>query len=274
MKLQKNTIILAAVAIALGGVVLISETLRSASENGGLTQNASDRLFAFEEAQVKTLTIEHQGETVSFERDQEGVWQMTAPESALAEQASIAFLLSLVTTETSNQTITITPDQQADFGFTNPTSTIGMTLDNGDTHTLVLGAEDFSGGSLYVQVDPTQVPAEADVEEIEIQVATIDLTNGVDRPLAEWKAVVDAPEDTVDPPLPADSDTSSTPDPTSPAAPESSQEFSPDSSSHNSSPAESTPAPDTPSDQPKPILHSQSEEPINPTRKTPSCCLN
>ena len=194
MKLQRNTVILLAVAIALGGVVLTTETLRSASNRGGITQKSGDRLFVFEEAQVNTLKIERQGETIEFERDQEGVWQMTAPESALAEQASIAFLLSLVTTEPSNRTITITPEQQADFGFTNPTGAIEMTLENGDTHTLVLGAEDFSGGSLYVQVDPPQASAESAEEEIEIQVAAIDLINGVERPLEEWKAAADKPE--------------------------------------------------------------------------------
>ena len=238
MKLHRNTLILLAVAIALSGIVLVTETLRSASEGGGVTQKAGDRLFDFEEAQVKTLTIDYQGETVAFERDQENVWQMTTPESALAEPASLTFLLNLLTTESSNRKISITPDQQADFGFTNPTSTIEITLENGNTHKLVLGAEDFSGGSLYVQVDPAQVPAQPDVEEIEIEVATIDLINGVDRPLEEWKAVLEDPEAADDSAAAADSDASLAPEnASSPATPENSQP-SPDSSSNNSSAAE------------------------------------
>ena len=203
MALQRNTVILVAAAIALGGVVLVTETLRS-SNGGGVAQKSGDRLFTFEEAQIKTLTIERQEETLKFERDQEDVWQMTEPESAIAEQASIAFLLSLLTTEPSTRTLTITPDQKADFGFTSPIGAIEITLDNDETHTLVLGGKDFSGGSLYVQVDPASEPADSEEAEIEIHVAAIDLINGVERPLEEWKAVVvDTPEDTAE----------STPDP-------------------------------------------------------------
>ena len=250
MKLHRNTLILLVVAIALSGIVLVAEALRSVSEGGGVTQKAGDRLFDFKEAQVKALTIDYQGETVAFERDQEDVWQMTTPESALAEPASLTFLLNLLTTEPSNRKISITPDQQADFGFTNPTSTIEITLENGDTHRLVLGAEDFSGGSLYVQVDPAQVPAEPDVEEIEIQVATIDLINGVDRPLEEWKAVLEDPE-AADDSSAADADTSSAPeDAPSPASPENSQQ-SADSSANNSSAAETAAETDSHSEPPE-----------------------
>ena len=245
MALQRNTVILVAAAIALGGVVLITETIRSASNGGGVTQKSGDRLFTFEEAQIKTLKIERQGETLTFERDPENVWQMTAPESAIAEQASIAFLLSLLTTEPSTRTLTITPDQKTDFGFTSPIGTIEMTLDNDETHTLVLGSKDFSGGSLYVQVDPASDPAASEEADLEIQVAAIDLINGVERPLEEWKAIVDTPEDSADSTPDSDSAVPATaadiPAPEAPQPSEEPQTQPPEATPDNSA----NPAPET-----------------------------
>ncbi|MDJ0706177.1 MAG: hypothetical protein QNJ46_23140 [Leptolyngbyaceae cyanobacterium MO_188.B28] len=251
MTLQRNTVILVAAAIALGGVVLITETLQSTSNGDGVIQKSGDRLFTFQEDQIKILQIERPGETLKFERDQEDVWQMTAPESAIAEQASIAFLLSLLTTEPISRTLTITPDQKADFGFTDPIGTIEMTLDTDETHTLVLGGKDFSGGSIYVQVDPASDPAESAEAEIEIQVAAIDLINGVERPLEEWKAVIDAPEDTAESSPASNSAPSANADITPPETPETTEGVQPQppkaASENSANPSPEMKPKDTPS---------------------------
>ena len=193
MKFQRNTVILVSVAAILSVAVLISEAQRSRTNNpSGISEVApGDRLFSFEEADITQLTIEKDAQTLVFERDDNSNWQMLEPEAILAEQAAIAFLLNLVTTSGPSSVFSIEPDEQSDFGLDAPTAIITLTLASGDSHTLLLGAADFSGGSLYAVVDP-------DLENIastaiEVEVVPIDFVNAVTRPLDEWQATVEAP---------------------------------------------------------------------------------
>ncbi|MGP1373481.1 MAG: DUF4340 domain-containing protein [Almyronema sp.] len=195
MKLQRSTVILLLVALGLGGVVLISELQRPADDTETLTQTqSSDRLFEFEEADVQTLVVTTEDTTLRFERDEADVWQMLEPETAPAEPAAIAFLLNLLRTESAQQTTTLTPANQAEFGLASPTATIEFTLADETTHTLVLGGEDFSGGAVYALIDPETVPLPDDADEVEVQVVPIDFVNAVNRPIEEWQ-IATAPPD-------------------------------------------------------------------------------
>jgi hypothetical protein len=155
MKLQKTTVALIAIALILGGGVLVAENRRNPQQAAvDQAEGASSPVFTFDEAAVTALHIETDGQAVTFERDDDGFWQMTEPESGPAEEAAIAFLLSRLTTDGLTQTLTMAETDQEAFGLAVPFATVDLTLADGTTHQLILGGADFSGQNSYALVDP------------------------------------------------------------------------------------------------------------------------
>lgn len=207
MKLQRNTAILLGIALLLGVGVTLLETRRNPSSGDGDTVSLTPELpkgqkpvFAFEESAVQVLQVKRGGETLWFERDETGIWQMVQPTQAIAEEGAVAFLLSRVLTDAPLRQITIASDQQADFGFDQPTAEVELKLQDGATHRLILGAPDFSGNSFYALVDPETFPLPIGATEVPVYIISRDIANGVERPLAEWKAATDPPTGTASPP--------------------------------------------------------------------------
>lgn len=193
MKLQRSTVALVGVALLLGAGVLFSEARRSpSSPEAEQAQPAEAPIFEFAESEVAGLTVERDGETLRFERNGQNIWQMVAPRQAPAEEGAIAFLLSRLITDAPVRRLTLTPEQQAEFGFDEPAGTVTLVLEDGTTHTVVLGARDFSGEALYALVDPPQVPLPQTAGEVPLYLVSVNVANGVERPLAEWLAPTDA----------------------------------------------------------------------------------
>lgn len=181
MKFQPTTIVLVLVALLLGGVVLVT-TRQSADQPGTESAEASD-LFDFTEDQVQSFTLETPLQSLAFEKDAEGIWQMTEPETVPASDASIAYLLDLLATGSSTRAFTAPVGDREDFGFHQPLATITVTLDDQETHTLVLGEYDLTRTARYALVDsPTPDP-----EELTISLVSPNFENAVSRPLDEWK---------------------------------------------------------------------------------------
>ncbi len=192
MKLQPSTLALVATALLLGGVVLFIEA-REANQTAISQDEAIAPVYTFEETDVVSLSVETQTLTVTFERNDAGAWQLVDPEEHPAEEAAIAFLLSRLTTNGLVSTTTIDAADQAEFGLDNPSATIKVTLADGTTHTVVLGNTDFTGENAYALIDPEVLPLSEELGEISVAVLSQDIVNGVDRPLSEWKAVIDVP---------------------------------------------------------------------------------
>ena len=193
MKLQRSTVALVVTALLLSGVVLFTQAQRSNPNRPTTGQGDSEvsPVFEFEETDVVGLHIETQAQVVTFEKDDQGFWQMTTPEVFPAEEAAIAFLLSRLTTDGLVKKTIIDAADQEEFGLQVPLATVELTLTNGSTHLLVLGDVDFSGQNYYALVDPDTIPLSNEAEEVEVAIVTETIFNGTDRPLEEWKAVVD-----------------------------------------------------------------------------------
>lgn len=193
MKLQRSTVVLVATALLLGGVVLFTQAQQSGSNLPTTAQGDTEAspVFDFDEADVVGLHIETPGQAVTFEKDDQGFWQMTEPEQHPAEEAAIAFLLSRLTTDGLLKTTTIDAANQAEFGLQVPLATVDLTLADGTTHAFALGDTDFSGQNYYALIDPETIPLSKDAGEVEVAIVSENIFNGVDRPLAEWKAVID-----------------------------------------------------------------------------------
>lgn len=191
MKLQKSTISLLITAILLGGVVYFAESKRK--PNLEKPQQQTQKLFDFQEENIQRIVIKNPSETLEFERnnDEKQPWKMTQPEKAIANEAVVVFLLNSLVEAESDRTFTIPTSQQKDYGFDPPFSRITITLQNQETHTLVLGNPDFQDQLLYAQVEPPQNPE----SELTIVLVPQNFQYAVNRELSEWKQPPEATED-------------------------------------------------------------------------------
>ncbi|WP_009632023.1 DUF4340 domain-containing protein [Synechocystis sp. PCC 7509] len=181
MKLPKTTLILLLLALGLGGFVYFYEIRGASQRQEAIAQ--SEEIFAFTEADVKAFAIKNQSQTLKFEQI-DSRWQMKEPDDTPASNASIAFLLNLLETGKSNRTFSVPTTQLADYGLTEPSSAIAITLKNAETHQLILGKPDFNRTFLYALVDP---PAKSK-GNVNVLLVSPDFANAVNRQLSEWQS--------------------------------------------------------------------------------------
>lgn len=196
MALKPSTIGLLLTALLLGGVVYLTQSQTTSSSNpsdpgaapeqanNSTTSSSSQALFSFEEKQVQSLTLKTQLRSLSFQRDDKGIWQMTEPDSTPANDATVAYLLNLLATGQSSRTFDAPATQKEEFGFHQPMADIELKLDNQETHRFIVGGYDFNRSLLYAQVDPA--PDAADT--LKVLLVSPDFDNAVNRPLDDWKA--------------------------------------------------------------------------------------
>ncbi|MBE9101332.1 DUF4340 domain-containing protein [Vacuolonema iberomarrocanum] len=180
MQLKRQNILLVLTAFVLGGAVLLTR-----SPNDATTSDTTTNLFAFEERDIQALDIDTVARDFAFEKDENGIWLITEPEEAIANDATVAFLANLLATSSSNQTLSTTPDDISTYGLDRPFATVNITLEDGSTHQLVLGTFNFDQSRLYAQVDPASEAAEA-AEEIDVLLVPADFETAINRPLEDW----------------------------------------------------------------------------------------
>ncbi|MGP1386217.1 MAG: DUF4340 domain-containing protein [Thainema sp.] len=204
MKLQRSTWTLLGIAVILGGYVLATELSRSQSDSSTLATAGDQDLFRFEEDDVQSFTVVTEEQTLAFEKDDEGVWQMTSPVAKRANDATVAFLLSQLATGRASSPTETTAEQLAEYGLAEPFAKIDVKLANDDSHTLWLGDVNFSGESRYAIADPDPaLTTTADTEPAANTEATVILVpnvfaSAVERPLEEWQNLEVVPE--IEPP--------------------------------------------------------------------------
>ncbi|MBW4488066.1 MAG: DUF4340 domain-containing protein [Trichocoleus desertorum ATA4-8-CV12] len=222
MKLKSKTLILLLLACGLGGFVYFYEIRGGGRGQEQQAQASGQQIFAFEESQVQALTLTTAGQTLEFVKTPSSVaksgtsaslgpqtekstqkltekqseakqpqsqWLLKAPETGPANDASVAFLLSLLATGRSDRTIKAPATQKADFGLDQPTATIEVKLNNQKTHRFILGKPDFNQSFWYAQADPVA----SGTPELSVLLVSPDFNNAVSRPLSEWKATSEAP---------------------------------------------------------------------------------
>jgi len=215
--LNRGTLLLLVSAIALGGGVLLFENRGSVSDSSASDSAATgdaqgEPLLPFEENAIAQLSLDRSDDdSLSFFKDESGIWQMSAPEAQVAEEGAIAFLLNQLT-RPSNRVISVDSGSLADFGLDNPEATITLEAED-STYQLLIGSADFGGDQRYVQVknltaeqsDITSDDAEDSPEvdstdldestsdstektpsEIEIHLVSGGITDAIARPTAEW----------------------------------------------------------------------------------------
>lgn len=189
MKLQRTTFILLLFALGLGGFVYLYETQAVPKQEAAKAQK--QQIFTFKEEQVQFLTIKTQDQTWQFERVNQTAentkavsqWRMKSPQETPASDASVAFLLDLLTEKKSASSFFAPASQVQEYGFDRPLATVEVTLNNRATHKLIIGKPDFSGNLLYAQASPNPSPS----QQIQVLLVSKDFENAVKRPLPEWQ---------------------------------------------------------------------------------------
>ncbi|WP_416673369.1 DUF4340 domain-containing protein [Egbenema bharatensis] len=183
MKVKPTTIGLVLVALLLGLVTVV--TVQTNEPRSAQTEEEEPQeLFSFIEREVQSVRLETQTDLFEFDRTDAG-WQMVSPEQTPASDASIAFLLNQMATARSPRSVTVAAADVADFGLDEPLATVEVTLENEETHRLVLGGYDFNQTSLYALVDPPEA-----AEELDVFLVPPNFENAVGRPYEEWKQPV------------------------------------------------------------------------------------
>ncbi|HEY9643886.1 MAG TPA: DUF4340 domain-containing protein [Coleofasciculaceae cyanobacterium] len=237
MKLKSSTLFLILTAIALGGIVLVLQSqVPPTSPSSQSATDAADpqNLFAFQESQVQSLSVQTPQQSLKFQRGKDGKWQMLEPEKTAASDASIAFLLNLLATGKSQRSFAAPASDRQQYSFQQPLATVEVTLDNKETHKLVLGGYDFNRSNLYALADP---PTDAKTD-LKVLLIPPTFEKAVSRPLAEWQQSSQPPA--------AASPTPASPTPASPAE-----------SPAPASPAAESPAAESPSPDAKPTAESE-----------------
>lgn len=192
--LNRGTLLLLAGAIALGGGVLLLENRRGqdspteeSSDAPSETASAKGEMFfPFAEADVERLAVKRPEGDIAFTKKADGIWEMTQPQTAVAEEGAIAFLLNQLTSP-ANQTLTVEPNSLTNFGLAEPAVTIDI-FAKGSPYQLAVGTTAFTGDQRYVRV----VEGSSELTEpVKIHVVSGSLTNAINRPTPEWLPTVD-----------------------------------------------------------------------------------
>lgn len=182
MKFKLSTLILLLVALGFGGAVYFFE-VRGAPQREA-AQAEKQQLFAFTEDQVQAFTVKTKQQTLSFQRSNDRTWQMQTPTQAPADDASVAYLLNLLSTGTSDRTLTVSAKQQREFGLDQPSATVDVRLNNNETHQLILGKPNFNRSFLYAQADPSGDTN----QDLKVLLVSMNFENAVNRPLTDWQS--------------------------------------------------------------------------------------
>lgn len=118
------------------------------------TTTSTEQLLQVQENTIVSLRVENdQGKAVVLGRNAEGLWTITEPQgggqtdTAQAESA-VTQLVSLQTQFSLGM-----PDNLAEYGLLKPAYTITLTLNGGEKHVILVGAEAPAVSGYYIQLD-------------------------------------------------------------------------------------------------------------------------
>ena len=225
--LNRGTLLLLLIAIALGGGVLLFENrdgtdrVENANETTGEAQGKP--LLPFEESAITQFSLSRpNANDLTFFKDESDVWRMSAPEENIAEGGAIAFLLDQIA-RPSNRVINTDSRSLVDFGLDDPEATITLEASSdakapeskNSTYQLLVGDADFGGDQRYIQVinladepantlssdeetETDQSPDAEESSETEVHLVSGGIINAIERPEPDWISTEEgeAPEST------------------------------------------------------------------------------
>ncbi len=187
MKFNRTTITLVFLCIGLTTTVYLTQIKPEGFnlENQETTQNEVTKIFPFQTEDIQQITIDINQDVIKFQRKDEpnSPWQMTQPETLLANDGAIAFLVNLF--PQAEKKLEISPDveKKKEYGLLESSPTIAVTLHNEDRYHMILGNANFDDTQIYAQIKfPASIQAQSS-----IFLVSKSFQYAIERDFGEWK---------------------------------------------------------------------------------------
>ena len=144
-----QTTLIAALLLALAGGFYYVYDVRLAPDREK-AEARKGRVLSVETTDVTAIELKRPDGTVKAAREGEG-WQVTEPVKARGDRGAIEETLSTVVTAKMDREIDAAPKALGDFGLDSPSAEIALTLKDGKSIALLLGAKSPTGVWVYAK---------------------------------------------------------------------------------------------------------------------------
>ncbi|HMH50977.1 MAG TPA: DUF4340 domain-containing protein [Candidatus Acidoferrum sp.] len=144
-----QTSVVLAVLLAAAGVFYYVYDVRMAPEREK-AEGRKGRVFNAETQDVTQLTLKRPGDTIELKREGDG-WQMSSPLRARADRGPVEEVITNALTSKIDREIAAAPTSPAEFGLDKPAAELTLTLKDGKSLGLLLGAKSPTGVWVYAQ---------------------------------------------------------------------------------------------------------------------------
>jgi hypothetical protein len=144
----QTTALLAAILLALGAFYYVYEVRMGPGREQAEARKG--RVFSAEPKDVSQIQVTRPGDTVTVRREGED-WQLAEPVKARADRGKVDETVTSVVTAKSDRQIDANPKNLADFGLDKPAADVTLTLKDGKTLSLQLGARTPTGVWVYAR---------------------------------------------------------------------------------------------------------------------------
>jgi hypothetical protein len=145
----QTTLILAILLAIAGGFYYVYEVRLGPGREEAAARKG--RVFTADTKDVTAVELRRGTETVQLQREADGNWQVLQPVKARAGRAAVDELLATVVTARVDREIDPDPKNPADFGLDKPAAEVALTLTDGRTLGLTLGARNPTGVWVYAR---------------------------------------------------------------------------------------------------------------------------
>ncbi|MBI3825343.1 MAG: DUF4340 domain-containing protein [Candidatus Rokubacteria bacterium] len=144
----QTTAVLAVLLIALGAFYYVFEVRLGPGREEAEARKG--RVFSVENKDVTALRMKRPADTVALKREGDD-WRLLEPVAARADRAKVEEAITALATTRSDREIEAAPRALADFGLDKPSAEVTVTLKDGKTLGLVLGARTPTGAWVYAR---------------------------------------------------------------------------------------------------------------------------
>ncbi|MCL4467058.1 MAG: DUF4340 domain-containing protein [Chloroflexi bacterium] len=146
MKTYRSTFLMVAVLVVLGALVYIVE-FQGQNDSAGAPKET--RVFSYNEQDVVAFELQSGQKRTALAKDDQGHWQLTAPEQAEADEWSFDTVLWQVAKLSADSKVADSADQPQTYGLDRPTMVVTFRTKDGHEETLTIGSANPRGTGNY-----------------------------------------------------------------------------------------------------------------------------
>ncbi len=143
-----RTALLAVVAAAFGAYIYFVESKKPAPT--GDDSKPKEKVFSFDTAKVKEVSVAAAGETIKLVKDGEA-WRMESPMAVAADASAVEGIVTSLSGLEIDEEIAASVDNLGEFGLERPEKTVSVVLEGGAAQTLLVGGKLADGSGLYAK---------------------------------------------------------------------------------------------------------------------------